>query len=85
MLEMLRREGRVALSKNAQPVWFRVTKWTVFLSGFGFLWHARRDQFWYWLAGGTLTAVLVHGVWRWQTHGWTRPWGGWSDVEAARK
>jgi hypothetical protein len=82
---MLRRELRVAFSKNAQPVWFRIAKWLVFLTGFGWLWQSRRDQFWYWLTGALLAGLAVHSVWRWQTHGWTRPWGGWNDVETASK
>ncbi len=40
--EMIRRELRVAFSIKAQPVWFRVTKWTVFLMVFGSLWRTRR-------------------------------------------
>ncbi len=85
MFPMVKRELRVAFSKNSQPIWFRVTKWMVFLVGLGFVWHARRDRFCLWLAAATLAGVLVHSVWRWQTHGWTRPWGGWNDVEVARK
>lgn len=85
MFQTIRRELRVAFSKNAQPIWFRVAKWIVFLTGFGYLWHAKRARFWSWLAGAAFAGVIVHGFWRWQTHGWTRPWGGWNDVATAGK
>jgi hypothetical protein len=84
MMQLIKRELRVAFSKKAQPVWFRVAKWLVFLASFSFLWRNKREQFWFWLVGAPLVGATVHGIWRWQTHGWTRPWGGWSDVEAAR-
>jgi hypothetical protein len=31
-----------------------------------------------------LPSIMIHLVYRWKTHGWTRPWGGWSDLEAAQ-
>ena len=45
----IRRELRIAFSPRAQPVWFRVIKWTCILAG-AVLFH---DQGWFWwtLAG----------------------------------
>lgn len=83
MLNTIKRELRVAFSKRAQPIWFRIAKWIIFLggaialSGSGFLW--------YWVAALTVIGILVHFLYRWRTHGWTRPWGGWNDLEAGRK
>lgn len=85
MMHLIKRELRVAFSKKAQPVWFRVVKWIALLTSFRFLWRNKREHFWFWLGGMFLVGVTMHGVWRWQTDGWTRPWGGWSDVEAARE
>ena len=78
----LRREFRVSFSKRAQPVWFRVTKWIVFLAVCAALYHSR--WFWVWVAGLPALGLTVHFFYRWKTTGWTRPWGGWNDVEAGR-
>ena len=81
--ETLRREKRVALSLKAQPVWFRVAKWIVLLGVGALLWG--RPYFWYVIVGALLLGVGLHLVWRWKTRGWTRPWGGWDDVETANR
>jgi hypothetical protein len=78
----LRREFRVAFSRRGQPAWFRVIKWTVILAG-----AARyHDRPWFWrsLAALALAGAVLHWVYRRKTKAWTRPWGGWNDVEAAR-
>jgi hypothetical protein len=75
----LRREVQVALSLQTQPVWFRVIKWMAFLS---VAWLLRRTRWWkYWLAAVPTAGIVMHMVYRWKTQGWTRPWGGWNDVE----
>ena len=79
----VKREMRVALSKKAQPVWFRIVKWVVIIIVGTLLW--RTPYFW-WVVLGTLTAaVLLHAFWRWKTKGWTQPWGGWDDLESGRR
>jgi hypothetical protein len=83
MLDTIKREFRVACSKRAQPVWFRISKWTILLGGaFAF---SGSGYFWYWVAGLSVIGILVHILYRWRTRGWTRPWGGWDDLEAGRK
>ena len=77
----LKREARVALSRRAQPVWFRILKWTVVIGACAILW--RSPFFWLWILGGLALGIAVHLVWRWKTKGWTQPWGGWDDVETA--
>jgi hypothetical protein len=77
----IRRELRVAFSRRAQPVWFRVVKWTVLLSLAVLLWPS--PYFWWFIGGATAIGLAVHLVWRCGTRGWTRPWCGWSDVETA--
>ena len=82
MRETIERELRVAFSRRAQPMWFRIAKWLVFLGLSAVLLrtgHLRQG-----LLGATLASLGVHLLWRWKTQGWTRPWGGWTDVEAAR-
>jgi hypothetical protein len=80
---VLKREVRVAFSRRAQPIWFRVLKWAIAIPIGVLLW--RTPYFW-WITGGALAVSLsLHLVWRWKTKGWTQPWGGWNDVEAARR
>ena len=82
MKEIIRREFRVALSPRAQPWWFRLIKWLFIVLGAAFF----HDYHWFWpvLAGLIVLALIMHFFYRWKTHGWTRPWGGWDDVNAAR-
>ena len=81
--QTIKRELRVAFSRNAQPMWFRVTKWVVFLSVTQWLYGTQ--WFWGWMAGGVLAGSTVHFVYRWKTQGWTRPGGGWRDLEAGQR
>ena len=77
-----RRECRVAFSRQAQPVWFRVVKWACILTGV-VLFHDR-CSFWWCLAGLAMAGTLVHLLYRWKTKIWTRAWGGWNDLAAGR-
>jgi hypothetical protein len=79
----LKRELRVALSRRAQPVWFRVLKWTILIGLTAMYW--REPYFWLWMAVALGLALSLHFVWRWKTKGWTEPWGGWNDVETANR
>jgi len=79
--DLLRREVRVALSPKAQPLWFRVLKW-VALFAFIARYHAA-PWFGPILATCFVAALGLHFFYRWKTCGWSRPWGGWSDVQAA--
>lgn len=79
--DLIRREVRVATSLRAQPKWFRIVKWVVIITVSVSLW--RTPYFWGWLLGGLAIALTLHGFWRWKTRGWTQPWGGWDDMEAA--
>jgi hypothetical protein len=79
----LKREFRVATSRRAQPVWFRIAKWAFAIIVTAWLW--RSPYFWWWIAGGLGLGLAVHFIWRWKTKGWTQPWFGWNDVEAGKK
>jgi hypothetical protein len=79
----VRRELRVAFSRKAQPVWFRVVKWLLFIGISVLLWST--PYFWWWILGMSGLSLSVHLLWRRKTKGWTRSWGGWKDVEAARQ
>lgn len=83
MNEIIRRELKVAFSKRAQPVWFRILKWLVFLTGCVVLYST--GYFWHWVLGLLLVGLVVHMVYRLKTRGWSRPWGLWKDLEAGRK
>lgn len=82
MQNALKREMRVAFSTRVQPAWFRVTKWVIFLGMARALFRTR--LFWRWTLGLPLLGLILHLFYRWQTRGWTRPWGGWNDVPEAR-
>jgi len=45
----------------------------------------RGSYFWFWILGALVLGLTVHLIWRWKTKGWTQPWGGWDDLEAADK
>lgn len=78
----LRRELRVAFSRRAQPVWFRVVKWMCILTGVA-LFHDR-NWFWWTLALLAAAGLALHCLYRWKTKVWTQPWGGWNDLQAGR-
>ena len=82
-MRTLRREVRVALSRKAQPVWFRVLKWIVIIVLAVYFWAS--PHFWLYVAIALVFALALHFFWRWKTKGWTRPWGGWNDVETANR
>ena len=75
-------EARVAFSRKAQPIWFRVLKWTIAIGVGWYLW--RDPHFWWWILAALGFGVAVHLVWRTKTKRWTQAWGGWSDLDAAR-
>lgn len=79
----LRREVRVALSRRAQPIWFRVVKWIVAIAVSVWLW--RSPYFWWWIGSALALSLTLHFIWRWKTKGWTQPWRGWDDVDAGRE
>jgi len=79
---VVRREFRVAFSRHAQPVWFRIIKWTVILTAAAMFYD--RAAFWWSLAGWAVLGTVVHFIYRAKTIGWTRPWGGWKDLAAGR-
>jgi hypothetical protein len=79
----LKREVRVAFSRRAQPIWFRILKWTIIVTVSASLWRSR--FFWLWILGGLGLGLTIHFIWRWKTKGWTQPWIGWNDVETANR
>ncbi len=82
LAQALRREGRVAFSKRAQPVWVRVLKWIVIIAVTIALYPT--GWFWVWVGGAPTLGLSAHLLYRWKTKTWTRPWGGWNDLEAGR-
>jgi hypothetical protein len=77
-LDMVRRELKVAFSRETQPVWFRIAKWVIFMA----VSKRLRGTRWFrvWTFGLVLTGSTLHTIYRWKTRGWTEPWGGWADV-----
>ena len=80
--EQIRRELGVMFSRPHQPIPLRVAKWAVFLAVAWRLYGTRWFRAW---AFGLPTMGLgAHFFYHYMTRGWTEPWGGWNDVEAAR-
>jgi hypothetical protein len=80
--EQIRRELGVMFSRRTQPIPVRVAKWAVFLA----VARGLRGTRWFraWVFGLPTVGIMVHFFYRHMTRGWTRPWGGWDDVEAVR-
>src|SRR5262245_60937805 len=81
--DALRLEWRIAFSRTGQPVWFRVLKWIVYLSVAAYFW--RTPYLGWWIGGVPALGLIVHVIWRAKTKRWTQPWGGWNDLEVARR
>jgi hypothetical protein len=79
--ETVQKELRVVSSSNRSPLSFRIAKWALFLAITRRLYGTR--WFRVWVFGLPLAGLATHFLYRHKTHGWTRTWGGWKDVEAA--
>ena len=79
--ETVYKELRVVISSNRAPLSMRIAKWALFLAVTRRLYGTR--WFWAWVYGLPVAGLTTHLLYRHKTHGWTRPWGGWKDVEAA--
>ena len=79
--EAVQKELRVVSSRNRPPLPLRIAKWALFLVITPWLYGTR--WFWAWVFGLPLAGLATHVLYRHKTHGRTRPWGGWQDVEAA--
>ncbi|MGE0406332.1 MAG: hypothetical protein AB7O65_08535 [Candidatus Korobacteraceae bacterium] len=77
----LKRELRVAFSRRAQPMWFRILKYGIAICLVAFFWES--PSFWLWVLGALAVSIGIHLIWRWKTRNWTQPWGGWNDVETS--
>jgi len=82
LAETLHKELRIVLFGNRSSLPFRIAKWAVYLSIARRLYGTR--WFWAWVFGLPVAGLATHLLYRRMTHGWTRPWGGWKDVEAGR-
>ena len=82
LAQALRREARVAFSLKTQPLWFRVLKWAIAL----LVCVRYHDAEWFWPVAAVTSALALgaHLLYRYQTHTWTRPWGGWDDLAAGQ-
>ena len=71
----INREFEVALSKNSQPIWFRVLKY-ILLGGVIYFF---RESAWMWiiLTALLIVALIVHFWVRYKTKGWTQSYGLW--------
>jgi hypothetical protein len=80
--ETVRKELRVVISRDRSPLSLRIAKWALFLNIARRL-HGTR-WFRVWVFGLPVAGLATHLFYRRMTRGWTRPWGGWKDVEAGR-
>ena len=80
---IIRREMRIVLSRNRSPL----PLWIAKLGLFALVTRALHGTRWFraWVFGLLVAGLATHLLYRHMTRGWTRPWGGWRDVEAARR
>ena len=78
----IRRELGVMFSRRTQPMPLRVAKWAALLA----VARGLRGTRWFgaWAFGLPTAGLGAHLFYRHMTRGWTEPWGGWNDVDAAR-
>ncbi len=81
LLETFQKELRVVSSRNRSPLPLRIVKWALFLVITRWLYGSR--WFRLWVFGPPLAGLATHLLYRRMTRSWTRPWGGWKDLEAA--
>ena len=81
--ETVHKELRVVGSRNRSPLPVRIAKWVLFLSITRRLYATR--WFWVWVFGLPLAGLATHLLYRHKPQGWTRPWGGWRNVESAKQ
>ena len=79
-MKTMQREVQVAFSPRGQPWWFRLIKWSVFITITAR--YRQRRWFPYAVCLALTGGIALHLFYRWKTHGWTRPWGGWDDITA---
>jgi hypothetical protein len=81
LAKTVRKELRVVGSGNRSPLPLRIAKWVLFLA----ITRRLYGTGWFraWVFGLPLAGLATHLLYRRKTHGWTSPWGGWNDQEAA--
>jgi hypothetical protein len=77
-MQTIQRELRVAFSLRAQPLWFRLIKWSIFIAITAR--YRKRSWFPYVVGFGLVGGIALHLFYRKKTENWTRAWGGWSDL-----
>lgn len=73
---IVKRELEVAFSKHAQPLWFRLLKYTLLVLLFYFYGGTR--IFWIILGIVFILGLLLHLWYRHKTEGWTKSYGLWN-------
>ncbi len=71
----IKREIEVAFSKHAQPIWFRVVKYTLLGVVLYCFWGSQ--LLWVILLTLFVDALLLHFWYRYKTQGWTKSYGFW--------
>ena len=81
-MESIKRELRVIRNNNGSPVLQRIIKWAIFLS----VARKLRGTRWFraWAFGLPIMGIAVHIFYRHKTDAWTKPWGGFKDVQGSK-
>ena len=81
-MESIKRELRVIRNNNGSPVVQRIIKWAIFIS----VARKLRGSRWFraWVGGLPIMGIAVHMFYRHKTDAWTKPWGGFKDVQGSR-
>ena len=80
-MESIRRELRVIRNNKRSPVLQRIIKWAICLC----VSRKLRGTRWFraWVFGLPITGIVVHMFYRHKTDAWTKPWGGFKDVQGS--
>ena len=81
-MESIKRELRVIRNNNGSPVLQRIIKWAIFLS----VARKLRGTRWFraWAFGLPIMGIAVHMFYRHKTDAWTKPWGGFKEVQGSK-
>ena len=79
MKKTIKKELEVAFSKHTQPLWFRITKWVVYI-GLAYLLYESK-WFWVWVIGLPIAGLITHFIYRRKTKAWTKSWGRWKKIK----
>ncbi|MFD0751623.1 hypothetical protein ACFQZS_15840 [Mucilaginibacter calamicampi] len=81
--KLIKRELQVAFSKRAQPLWFRITKYCLFIFLGCMLWNGGSFGLVFSLL--IIASLCLHFWYRYKTRGWTKSYGFWKPEHSTHE